>query len=36
MHAQNRWYTGNLEIWGELFAGAQYDPKQRYVVGLTV
>lgn len=33
---ENRWYSGNLELWGELFASVQYDPMHRYVAGLTV
>jgi opacity protein-like surface antigen len=30
------WYRGNLELWGEVFGGAQFHPDTRYVTGLTV
>lgn len=33
---ENRWYEGNLELWGEVFAGGQYHPASRYVFGLAV
>ncbi len=33
--AEGKWYAGNLELWGELFAGVQYDPKTDYFAGLT-
>jgi opacity protein-like surface antigen len=29
----DRWYRGNLELMGELFAGAQYRPDIDYLVG---
>jgi len=33
---ENRWYEGNLEFWGEVFAGGQYNPVSRYVLGLSI
>jgi lipid A 3-O-deacylase len=32
---KNRWYEGNLELWGEIFAGRQYHPETDSVFGLT-
>jgi lipid A 3-O-deacylase len=32
---QNHWYRGNLELRGELFAGSEFSPGQRGLVGLT-
>jgi len=29
-----KWYKGNLEIWGEVFAGAQYHPGVHYLAGI--
>ena len=33
---ENRWYEGNLELWGEVFAGGQYHPASRGVFGLAI
>ena len=33
---KNRWYEGNLELWGEIFAGEQHHPEPASVVGLTI
>ena len=33
--APDKWYRGNLELVAELFAGAQFHPNNRYLVGLT-
>ncbi|MDA8166048.1 MAG: acyloxyacyl hydrolase [Desulfobacteraceae bacterium] len=33
---QALWPSGNLELWGEIFGGAQYSPKDRYTTGLTI
>ena len=32
---KNKWYRGNWELAGELFAGAQYSPHERSVGGCT-
>ncbi|MCG6973591.1 MAG: acyloxyacyl hydrolase [Desulfobacterales bacterium] len=34
--SKNRWYQGNLEIWGEVFGGAQNYPESAGVIGLTI
>jgi hypothetical protein len=34
--AEGNWYQGNFEIRGDLFAGGQFDPHGRYVVGGSV
>jgi lipid A 3-O-deacylase len=33
---KNQWYEGNLELWGEIFAGEQYHPEPGSVFGLTI
>jgi opacity protein-like surface antigen len=33
--APDKWYRGNLELLVELFAGGQFNPYDRYFVGLT-
>jgi opacity protein-like surface antigen len=33
---ENRWYEGNLELWGDVFTGGQYHPMSRHVFGLAV
>lgn len=30
------WYEGRLAVWAELFSGAQFSPKTRYLTGLTL
>jgi opacity protein-like surface antigen len=32
----NRWYEGNLELWGEIFGGEQNHPESAGVFGLTI
>jgi lipid A 3-O-deacylase len=32
---ESHWYRGNWEVLGELFGGAQYQPRTAYVVGAT-
>ncbi len=34
VRAPGRWYAGNWELAAELFAGSQFNPDARYVVGL--
>jgi opacity protein-like surface antigen len=34
--SKNRWYEGNLELWGEVFGGAQNHPESAGVIGLTI
>ncbi|MFZ5556187.1 MAG: acyloxyacyl hydrolase [Pseudomonadota bacterium] len=33
--APDRWYRGNLELIGEVFAGGQFHPDEAYFVGVT-
>lgn len=33
---KNKWYEGNLELWGEIFAGKQNHPESASVYGLTI
>jgi lipid A 3-O-deacylase len=33
---KDRWYQGNLELWGEVFAGRQNHPEKDDVYGLTI
>jgi opacity protein-like surface antigen len=33
--APDKWYRGNLKLLVELFGGGQFNPKDRYFVGLT-
>jgi len=33
--AENEWYEGNVEFWGEFFAGEQQEPDRDYFVGVT-
>lgn len=33
--AKERWYRGNFELLGELFAGSQFSPDSRFFAGLT-
>lgn len=32
---EKKWYRGNWEAVGELFGGAQFNPNEAYVVGMT-
>jgi opacity protein-like surface antigen len=34
--SKNKWYEGNLELWGEIFAGKQNHPESASVYGLTI
>lgn len=34
--AEDAFYAGSLELFGEVFGGFQYDPESAYLVGLTV
>jgi hypothetical protein len=34
--AEGNWYQGNIELRSDLFAGGQFDPQSRYVVGDSV
>jgi hypothetical protein len=33
---KDRWYEGNLELWGEIFGGEQHHPEPAGVFGLTI
>jgi lipid A 3-O-deacylase len=33
---KNHWYEGNLELWGEIFGGEQYNLNSASVFGLTI
>jgi lipid A 3-O-deacylase len=33
---KDRWYQGNLELWGEIFAGRQNHPEKDGVYGMTI
>jgi len=33
--AADKWYRGNLELLAELFSGFQFNPEDRYFIGLT-
>jgi len=32
----NHWYRGGVELWGELFGGSQYRPRQDFLGGLGI
>ena len=34
--SKNKWYEGNLELWGEIFGGEQYNLDSASVFGLTI
>lgn len=34
--AEGKWYQGNFELRADLFAGAQFDPSSKYVVGASI
>jgi lipid A 3-O-deacylase len=33
---KDRWYEGNLELWGEIFGGGQSHPESADVIGLAI